>query len=447
MRWRWMTIAVTVALFAAVALRHAVRAAAVLSRRRTGRELIVDWTLPQNTSIAETKAQMERFEQRALDGDPDIDHWSSYVGQGAVRFVLSFDVQPANPYFGQIVIVTKGLEARDRVKARARRDCCAKTFVGTDAFVKLLDLGPPVGRPVQYRVSGPDIQTVARARAGARRRSSASNPQLGNVVFDWNEPARVVKVDVLQDKARQLGVTSEDIATTLNGVVGGAAITQVRDSIYLINVVGRARDGRARLDRDVPEPAAARRERPVGAARGGRELPLRARAAGRSGGAAACRPSRSRPSIVDATQPATVVKQLEPQVDAFIAQAAGRLSGRGRAARSRKAARPRRRSRRRAADAVHHGDDPDDPAAELPAGCSWCSRSRRSALIGVVAALLPSGAPLGFVAILGVLALIGILIRNSVILIVQIEQLARRRAGPPGRRWSRRPSTACGRSC
>ena len=68
--------------------------------------------------------------------------------------------------------------------------------------------------------------------------SCGATPHLGNVVFDWMEPARVVKVDVLQDKARQLGVTSEDIATTLNGVVGGASITQVRDDIYLVNVHG-----------------------------------------------------------------------------------------------------------------------------------------------------------------------------------------------------------------
>ena len=76
-----------------------------------------------------------------------------------------------------------------------------------------------------------------------------SNPHLGNVVFDWMEPARVVKVDVLQDKARQLGVTSEDIATTLNSVLDGTSITQVRDSIYLVNVRGtRDRPERASID-------------------------------------------------------------------------------------------------------------------------------------------------------------------------------------------------------
>ena len=114
-----------------------------------------------------------------------------------------------------MVVVTKGgIKARDRLKAQFET-YLRKTFPGTDTYVKLLEVGPPVGRPVQYRVSGPDLAKVrdlAQKLAGIVR----SNPDLGNVVFDWMEPARVVKVDVLQDKARQLGVTSEDIATTLN---------------------------------------------------------------------------------------------------------------------------------------------------------------------------------------------------------------------------------------
>src|SRR5262249_41138778 len=121
-------------------------------------ELIVDWTLPQNSTIAETKAQMDRFE-KTLEGDPDIGHWSSYVGQGAVRFLLSYDVQPANPFFGQTIIVTKSFEARERLREKLA-ERLRKDFVGTDAYVNLLALGPPAGRPVQYRVSGPDIQKV-----------------------------------------------------------------------------------------------------------------------------------------------------------------------------------------------------------------------------------------------------------------------------------------------
>ena len=114
-----------------------------------------------------------------------------------------------------------------------------KTFPGTDTYVKLLEVGPPVGRPVQYRLGG---QNIAKVKEFSESLAAIvrSNPHLNDVVFDWMEPARVVKADVLQDKARQLGVSSEDIAGTLNSVLNGTSITQVRDSIYLINVVDRA---------------------------------------------------------------------------------------------------------------------------------------------------------------------------------------------------------------
>ena len=97
----------------------------------------------------------------------DIDHWSSYVGQGAIRFVLAFDVLVPSPSIGQIIIVNKDLEARDRVR-HGCRPSPASEFVGTDIQVSFLPLGPPAGRPVQYRVGGPDIAMVRAGRARAR---------------------------------------------------------------------------------------------------------------------------------------------------------------------------------------------------------------------------------------------------------------------------------------
>ncbi|RUU17760.1 efflux RND transporter permease subunit, partial [Mesorhizobium sp. M6A.T.Ca.TU.002.02.2.1] len=149
-RHHWLTIIATVLLFgASLAGFGLVQQQFFPPSDRP--ELIVDWNLPQNSSIAETRDQMERFEQRALVGNSDVDRFSSYIGQGAVRFVLTYDVQPGNPYFGQTVIVTKSIEARNRVKP-ALEKLLRDEFVGTDAFVKPLELGPPVGRPVQYRV-------------------------------------------------------------------------------------------------------------------------------------------------------------------------------------------------------------------------------------------------------------------------------------------------------
>ena len=383
-------------------------------------ELVIDWSLPQNASIAETSAQMARFESEQLKGNGGVEHWSTYVGVGAPRFVLSFDVQTANTWFGQTVVVTKGgIESRDRLKAQFE-GYLRKTFPGTDTLVKLLEVGPPVGRPVQYRISGPDIarlKELSQKLAGVVR----SNPHLDSVVFDWMEPARVVKVDVLQDKARQLGVSSEDIARTLNGVLDGTSITQVRDSIYLVNVLSRATGTeRAAIDtlRDLQL-----------AGVGGRSVPL--------GAVATVRYELEQPTIwrrsriptitlkagvLDNAQPKTVVDQLAPQVAAFAKDLPAGYS-------------------------VHIGGSVEESAkSQAPIAAVVplmifimatilmlqlqsfqqlflvCAVAPL-ALIGVVMALLPSGAPLGFVAILGVLALIGILIRNSVILIVQIEDL------------------------
>ncbi len=426
-RWKWLTIAVTVALFAgSVYATRFVQQQFFPSSDRV--EVVVDWTLPQNASIAETRRQMDLFEKKALVGDEDIEHWSSYVGQGAVRFLLSFDVQPASPNFGQIVIVTKDLEARERVRAKLNK-IAKEDFVGTDGFVHLLDIGPPVGRPVQYRVSGPDIQEV-RLQVQKLAAAVSKNANVGDIAFDWNEPARVVKVDVLQDKAAQLGITSESISTALNGIVGGTAATQVRDSIYLIDVVGRADQGeRSSIDTlqnlQIQKPD-------------GSSVPLAALAAIRYEFEQPIIWRRDRlptvtikASVRGDVQPATVVQRLAPDVQTVIdALPAGFKVETG--------------------GAVEESGKGQGPiVAVVPlmllTMATVLMLQLQSfqrlflvvvvaplGLIGVVAALLPSRAPLGFVAILGVLALIGILIRNSVILVIQIEDL--RAEGKDG--WS-----------
>lgn len=416
-RFKWLTIAATLALFvgSVVGMGYVQQQFFPSSDRP---EVIVDWTAPQNASITETRAQMDRFEA-VLKDDPDVAFWSSYVGEGAQRFLLSFDVQPASPNFGQLVIMAKGLEARDRLIKRLK--AVGETeFIGTDVFVHPLDIGPPVGRPIQYRVSGPDIGKV-RGYAHEVASIIGSNPNTDRVTYDWSEPARVVKIDILQDKARQLGVTSQDVATVLNGVVGGTTATQIRDSIYLVDVVSRARP----TERASTETL----ENLQIPAQNGRSFPLAAIATFHYEMEQPLIWRRNRiPTItikaglISSVQPATVVDQIKPQIDAFIAKlpAGYHVVTGGAVEESAKAQGPivsvvpmmliamatllmfQLQSFQRLVLVV----------AVAPLG-----------LIGVVAALLPSGAPLGFVAILGVLALIGILIRNSVILIVQIEHL------------------------
>ena len=114
--------------------------------------------------------QMIRFEER-LKSDPDVAQWSSYVGQGAIRFYLPLDQQLDNSFFGQFVIEAKSLEARNRIIPRLKQ-FARDRFVGIDIFVHTLDLGPPVGRPIQYRLSGPDLQIRPSAGFEPRQRRS-----------------------------------------------------------------------------------------------------------------------------------------------------------------------------------------------------------------------------------------------------------------------------------
>jgi multidrug efflux pump len=419
-RWRWLTIVATVLLFglSLYGMRFVQQQFFPSSDRS---ELVIDWNLPQNSSIAETRDIIERFERDVLAGNADIEHWSSYIGQGAVRFVLTFDVQPPNPYFGQTIVVARDVEARDRLRAlfaqKLRDD-----FVGVDAFVKLLELGPPVGRPVQYRLSGPDIQAL-RQMALDLGGLISKNEKLTAPTYDWMEPQRVIRIDVLQDKARQLGITSEDIANGVNSIVGGATVTQVRDQTYLVNVTARSEESErrsiqtlqnlqissgqseaiplatvARIGYALEQPTIARRDRTP-------TITIRA-------------------GVIGTALPATVVGELKPAVAAFAAKLPPGYAV-------------------KTAGSVEESQKSQAPIlAVLPVMVLTIltilmfqlqSFQRLFlvvavaplGLIGVVAALLPSGAPLGFVALLGVLALVGILIRNSVILIVQIEDLIR----------------------
>ena len=417
MRARWLTVVVCVGLLGlSVYGLGFVQQQFFPSADRP--ELLVDMTLPQNSSIAETKAEMDRFEA-ALKSDPDIPRWSSYVGQGAVRFYLPLDQQLGNAFFGQIVIETASYAVRDVVAARLQR-LARDQFVGIDVLVHPLDLGPPVGRPIQYRIGGPDIQAV-RDQALRLAGVVATNPHLDNPTLDWNEPGKMVRIDIVQDKARQLGITSEDVASLLNGIVGGQTITQVRDSIYLVSVVGRAQA----IERDSVDTLQTLQV-PLA---NGSTVPLLSFATLHYGleQPIVWRRDRAptitvRATIADDTQPATVVKALKPAIDAFALTLPPEylLETGG------------------AVEESAKGQGPIAAVAPImlltmavllmvqlqsfqklflvvsvaPLG-----------LIGVVAALLASHKPMGFVAILGILALIGIIIRNSVILITQIDEV------------------------
>jgi len=417
MRARWLTIGVTLAVFAASiwGMRFVEQQFFPNSDRP---ELLIDITLPRNASISETRAEVERLDAY-LDGHESVLFWSSYVGRSAPRFILSYDVMTPGPNVGQIVIQTPSLEARDALRIELE-DLVKTAFPGVDAFVKLLEIGPPVGRPVQYRLSGPDIDRLPEL---GRQLAAivATDPRLDYIVMDWNEPARVVKVNLLQDKARQLGVTSSDIATALYQIYDGGQVTELRDSKYLVDILARG-------DEDSRSSIESIESLQIGTT-SGVTIPLRAVATFEFFTEQPEVHQRDRvpritveAAVVTHDQAATVVAALSDKITAFEASLppgyAVDLGG-----------------------SVEESAASQGPiAAVVPimllvmltlimiqmqgfrlTFIVLCAAPL--GLIGVVAALVPSGAPLGFVAILGVLALAGILIRNSIILVSEIEVL------------------------
>ncbi len=421
LKGRWVTIAITLALFVvSVLLLPLIPRQFFPSSDRP--ELLVDMDLPQNSSIYATENAMERLDA-ALKGDPDVARWSGYVGRGAIRFYLPLDAKLPNDFFGQAVVVAKDVNARERLQEKLNK-LFAEQFPNVVSRVSPLELGPPVGWPIQYRVLGPELGQV-RDIAYKLAEVIAANKLTKTVNYDWIEPAREIRVHIDQDQARLLGLSSEAIGRVLNTVVTGAPVTQVRDDIYLVDVLLRATDEqRVSLDtlRTTQVPVA-----------GGRTVPLSQFA---TFGYEQTYPlvwRRNRTptltvqsDIAAGYLPETVVQQLKPSIEAL----AKTLPTGYR---------------------IETGGTVEESAASLASVMAvvpvmilimltvLMAQLRRFSLtfmvvsvaplglIGVVLALLVSNRPLGFVAILGVLALIGMIIKNAVILIGQIE--AERAAG------------------
>jgi multidrug efflux pump subunit AcrB len=330
---------------------------------------------------------------------------------------LPLNVQLPNSFFSQAVVVAKDVAARERLHAKLEK-VLADDFPNVVSRVYPLELGPPVGWPVQYRVSGPDPSEV-REIAAKLAQVVAKDPQAVNVNFDWMEPAREVRIRINQDEARLLGLSSQALASVLNTVMTGASITQVRDDIYLVDVVVRATDEQrvslATLPTlQVPLP-------------NGRTVPLSQFATFEYEQDYPLIWRRDREptltvqsDVARGTLPATVVEELAPGVDALAKTLSPPYS-------------------------ITAGGTVEESAKSqasvvamvpimLLAMLTILMIELRSfqrlflvltvgplGLIGVVGALLLSGKPLGFVAILGVLALLGIITKNAVILIGQIE--------------------------
>jgi multidrug efflux pump len=416
LRIRYWVIGTTVALFvAALVGMQFVQQQFFPSSDRP--ELLVDLTLPQGSSINATRKVVEDFE-KILKTDPDIEHWSFYVGSGAIRFYLPLDQQLANDFFAQAVVVTKSLRVRSAVRDRLVTALRRPQFEQVMSRISPLEQGPPVGWPLKFRVSGPD---PAKVRDYAQSFASllGNNPNAQNINFDWNEPSKVVRVEVDQDRARALGISSQALSQTINAVLSGTAVTQVRDDIYLVDVVARAvSDERVKLE----TLRSLMIETP-----GGRDVPLEQIAKLSYGLEPPLIWRRQRlPTITiqadtaQGVEAATVVKSLASDIAAFKSKLPAGY------------------------DVVPGGTVEESAKAQASIVAVFPAMAfimmtilmlqlqsfqrlflvvatGPLAVIGVAAALLISHTPMGFVAILGCISLLGMVIRNSVILIDQIE--------------------------
>jgi multidrug efflux pump subunit AcrB len=415
MRHRWLTIGASLVAFGAsvYGLGFVQQQFFPASNRP---ELLVTMTLPKNASIAATEVQTERLE-KVLASSPDISRFSSYVGGGAIRFYLPLDVQLDNDFLAETVIVAKDLEARDRVQDMLQQRL-ARDFPDVTARVSRLELGPPVGWPVQYRVSAP---TTDEARHYAEEVMDVlrASGLVRNVNYDWAERSKELRIVVDQDRVRQAGLSSEQLANALNRVISGSTVTQVRDSIYLVDLVVRANaDERSSIEAltnlQITTPT-------------GATVPLRELATFQYELDEGYVWRRGRlPTItvqaepLPGVQPSLVNQRITAALESVRASMpVGTLLEVGGTV-----------EKSDQSNAAIVAQVPLMIALMLTALMLQLGSFRQLALvisvaplglIGVVAALLITGTPMGFIAILGSIALAGMIIRNSVILVHQIE--------------------------
>ncbi len=239
LRHRWKVIAATVGIFALAMVAFNLGVQKQFFPASSRSELIVDVWLPQGASLKATEVEMKRIE-RILAAEKDVASYSSYIGNGAPRFFLSLDVRLFSDNYAQVVIVTKGLEEREALKHKLEGlfNSAEGGFSHIHVRVSRLENGPPTGYPVQFRVMGEDVEQV-RVIAAKVADLMRANGHLQDVSFDWNEKIKAIRVEVDQDKARQLGTSSQEISLALRGWLNGVPLTQYREGDQLIDVVWR----------------------------------------------------------------------------------------------------------------------------------------------------------------------------------------------------------------
>jgi multidrug efflux pump len=380
-------------------------------------EILVDLWLPEGTSIKEVENQAKALETRMMD-DPDKKFIATYIGEGAPRFFLPLDQQLRNPNYAQLLVMANDEPARERLITKMR-GILAEDFPTVRAKVDRLFLGPPVGWPVQMRVSGPDREEVRRIADEVKQKFHADS-RIGAIHDDWLEPVPAMKLVIDQDRARMLGVTSQRVRQMLQATMSGVPLDDFRDGEETVSIVAREPEVARHLLSSVN--------------------------------------SVYIPTDFGGFVPVSQIAKVVPVMEQGIEWRRDRL--------------PTITVRGTLPDGVQSNDvvsamfnGMKDMRASLPAGykvevqggAEESAESQASiaakapimllvilvllmvqlqhfgksmlvlatgplGIIGAALALLITGAPFGFVAILGVIALLGIIMRNSIILVDQIDQ-------------------------
>ena len=416
-RRRWWVIGLTVAAFALSVVGFG-RVPQQFFPASDRLEVLIDVRLPEGSSFAATAAEVAKLEA-LLNKQPGIVSYADYTGTGTPRFFLAFSPELDQPNYAQFVINTKSIADREALLRTLNGEIDRGAFPDVRLRPSRLELGPPVGYPVQFRIVGPD-PLVLRDIAAVVRRAMRDNPDVRNISDNWGQFAKQVSITLDQDKARRLGITSEDIATTLQTLQQGAVITNYREGTDQIPVVARAiaseRQDLGAIG-DVIVAGANGRAVPlsqVATIKWGMEQPL------------VWRRNRTPMLVVRAD---TVAGVQAPDATAAILPSLERV----------KAALPAgyRIETAGAVEESAKGSASINKVMPLMlvvmltllmvqlqsfGRVLMVIATAPLGLIGVTAALLITGAPFGFVATLGFIALAGIIMRNSVILVDQIEQ-------------------------
>ncbi|MEN8367741.1 efflux RND transporter permease subunit [Acinetobacter bereziniae] len=380
-------------------------------------EILVDLKLEEGASLTATENAVKKVEA-FLSKQDGIDNYVAYVGTGSPRFYLPLDQQMPQASFAQFVVLASSLDDRDEIR-KSLDTQIRQLLPQVRTRVSLLENGPPVGYPLQYRVSGEDV-AVVRQEAQKVAQLLSENPNTGNVHLDWGEQSKIISLLIDQDRARQMGVSSEDLANFLNSSISGAIINQYREKRELIDVRIRG-DQAERINVEALSSLAVPTSN-------GTTVPLAqiAKLQYKFEDGLIWHRNRLptitvRADIRSKLQPATVVNQMAEKMDqlratlpsGYLVEVGGTVEESAKGQSSVNAGMP-------LFLAVVF--------TLLMIQLKSISRSfivfltAPLGLIGVVLFLLLFNKPFGFVAMLGTIALSGMIMRNSLILIDQIEQ-------------------------